>query len=243
MQVRLSLLLLILGATSLACGGSPTAPGGGPRTFPFDFAQGAQGWVGGFADYPAWNEAFYELVADYRPLLPPLPPSGALFLSGFNASGDLFLFYKGRVTGLRPAQRYRATFEVQIATYFPTGCFGIPGPPGEDTNVKAGASTEEPRAVLQPDGDYYMNIDKGNQASSGTNAITIGNVANSVPCERGPDGRIVLRWELKTLTGGQPVEVDADRDGAVWLLAGIDSGVFGKMEFYITKFSATFTPQ
>ena len=96
---------------------------------------------------------------------------------------------------------------------------------------------------MQPDGRYYMNIDKGNQASSGKNAVTIGNAANSVPCQTGPDGQIVRRWEVKTLTGDRPVEVEANRDGAVWLLAGIDSGVFGRWEFYITKFSATLTPQ
>lgn len=154
------------------------------------------------------------------------------------------MFSKRHVTGLRAGQPYRATFEVQIATYFPTGCVGIPGPPGEHTNIKAGVSSLEPQPVVQSDGRYYMNIDKGNQASSGRNAITIGNAANSLHCDDlDENGKIVLRWELKTLASDQGVEVEADPGGGVWLLAGIDSGVFGRMEFYITRFSATLTPQ
>jgi hypothetical protein len=134
-------------------------------------------------------------------------------------------------------------FEVEIATNIPSGCVGFAGPPGESSYIKAGASTIEPAPVLQPDGRYHMNIDKGNQAGSGEHAITIGNAANSIECRRGSDGQIVQRWELKPLRSDIGVIVRADQAGSIWLLTGIDSGVFGAWEFYVTRFAATLTRQ
>jgi len=43
-----------------------------PQTVQIDFRQSPQGWTAGFADYPVGQDDFYELEADYRPLLPPL---------------------------------------------------------------------------------------------------------------------------------------------------------------------------
>ena len=92
----------------------------------FDFAQGPQGWVAGFADYPAGGEASFRLVADYRSLPEPLDTSrGALFISGVNRSDDLFMFHKWR-GGLRPNTSYRVTFEVEIATAVPIGRSSVP---------------------------------------------------------------------------------------------------------------------
>ena len=212
--------------------------------FAFDFAAGQQAWTAGFADYPAARQDFYELVADYQPLQAPLDQSRkALFISGFNGSEDLFMFFKRQVAGLDPGAIYTATFEVEIATNIPSGCVGIPSPPGESSHIKAGASMIEPAPVLGPDGRYRMNIDKGNQASSGENAITLGNAANSLECHRGADGQIVRQWELKSLRNDTGISVRADPAGSVWLLTGIDSGAFGKWEFYVVRFVATLTHQ
>jgi hypothetical protein len=240
----ISLSLAVAFATAALGCGSPSAPNGG-QTFAFVFSAGPQGWIPGFADYPSDNAAFYELVADYRPLPAPLDGSRrALYLSGFNASGDVFLFYKRQVTGLKPGATYIAAFEVEIATNIPTGCVGIGAPPGEGTYIKAGASAIEPMPVLAPDGRYLiMNIDKGNQASSGTNALTIGNAANSLPCQSGPNGQVIQRWELKRLQSSQPVAVSADTAGSIWLLIGIDSGWLDHLEFFITQFKATLMPE
>jgi hypothetical protein len=237
-------LAVAFAASALGCGGSPNAPNGG-QTFAFDFSAGQQGWIAGFADYPSDNAAFYELVADYRPLPAPLDGSRrALYVSAFNASGDVFLFYKRQVTGLKPGAAYMAAFEVEIATNIPTGCVGIGSPPGEGTYIKAGASADEPMAVLAPDGRYLiLNIDKGNQASSGKNALTIGNAANSLPCQSGPNGQVIQRWELKRLQSSQTVSVSADAGGAVWFVVGIDSAWVDRLEFFITQFKATVTPE
>src|ERR1041384_5730790 len=79
----------------------------------FDFKEGQQGWVAGFADYPAADEANFELVADYRALPPEVGPGSALFISGNNHSDDLFMFWKRRIDGFIPGHVYPLAFGVQ----------------------------------------------------------------------------------------------------------------------------------
>jgi hypothetical protein len=221
---------------------SPTSPGS-VVTSSFDFAAGPQGWVSGFADYPAGQEAFYELVADYRPLPPSLAADrSALYISGDNHSDDLFMFYKRRVAGLDAAARYEVRLEVEIATDVPTGCGGVGGSPGESVYVKAGAGQFEPTTASDALGHLRLvDFDKGNQAVGGSNALVLGNVANSQPCEVSSEG-IVRRWELKTLRTPAALAIRADDHGAVWLLVGTDSGFEATTSLYYTRVIATFAP-
>jgi hypothetical protein len=219
---------------------SPTSPGSA-MTSSFDFADGPQGWMPGFADYPAGQETFYELMADYRPLPPSLAAGrSALYISGDNHSDDLFMFYKRRVAGLDAAARYEVRLEVEIATDVPTGCGGVGGSPGESVYVKAGAGPFEPRTARDAWGDLRLvDFDKGNQAVGGSNALVLGNVANSQPCEVSHEG-IVRRWELKTLRSPAVLVIRADDQGAVWLLVGTDSGFEATTSLYYTRVIATF---
>ena len=208
--------------------------------FTFDFTAGTQGWMAGFSDYPAFLESQMGLLADYQPLPAPLDPSkSALFISGRNDSGNLFMFFKRRVDGLVSGALYAVSFAVDIATDVPRGCVGIGGPPGEGVYVKAGASTQEPRAVLLG-GEYVMNIDKGRQSQGGAEATPIGDVANSIPCQSAPGGGILYRAEIKSLAGPALIRVHAATDGAAWLLVGTDSGFEGRTNIYYTKIGATF---
>ena len=83
---------------------------------------------------------------------------------------------------------------------------------------------------------YIMNIDKGNQASGGEDAITLGDVANSVVCGDTPT------WELKELSSASRVEVTTGSQGDVWLLVGTDSAFEATSSLYYTRFVATFSP-
>jgi hypothetical protein len=218
---------------------SPASPGG-VVTRTFDFAQGAQGWEAGFADYPSGAEAFYELVADYRALPASLAPGrSALYISGNNHSDDLFMFYKGRVAGLAPSTRYDAELEIEIATDVPAGCGGVGGSPGESVYVKAGAGSIEPTTAVDGSGSVQVvGFDKGNQAVGGANALVLGTVANSLPCQL-VDGQILRRWEFKTLRAPASIAVRADAQGAVWLLAGTDSGFEATTSLYYTRVTVT----
>ena len=191
--------------------------------------------MAGFADYSPAHEEIYELTSGHRALPPPLESQSGLFISGVNRSDDLFMFFKGPVVGLTPGARYTVDVSVEIASSTPVGCFGIGGPPGEAVWIKAGATAEEPLAVM--DGSYLrMNIDIGNQSTSGIQAVVLGNIANSRQCEQ------PLRWEIKALGGkSTPAGISVPADGRVWLLIGADSGFEGKTEVYFTRASVTLT--
>lgn len=225
--------LAFFGLIMAGCNGASN--GSNNQRLVFDFASGPQNWAGGFADYPANNSAIFELTTDYRPLPTPLDSAkSALFISGINRSDDLWMFYKRRVTGLRPNSLYRVQFEVQFATETARGCGGVGGAPGESVFVKAGASTVEPMAVVDNADDYRFNVDKGNQAQPGTSALVLGNVANTRDCA------LPAQWELKTLNSPDTLSVRTDANGTLWLFFGTDSGFESLTRLYYTRFAATF---
>ena len=209
-------------------------PGRGPSTS-FDFNDGAQGFVAGFADYYPAQENDYELVSDHRRLPSPLDDRSGLYLSGSNRSDDLFMYYKGQVGGLTPGERYSATVFAEIATDVPSGCAGVGGAPGESVWVKAAVTDTEPMSVQR--GDLLrINIDVGNQSRGGENGVVLGNVANSRSCE---SSRL---WELKSFSGKAiPAPVTASDEGQAWLLFGADSGFESTTSIYFTRVSVLFT--
>jgi hypothetical protein len=209
---RFPALVLVFAGALCSCG-APTSPS--PTDVVFDFASGPQGWVAGFADYRAGDEAFMEL--DF-------------------GTDDLFMFIKRQVNGLRPSTTYRATFVVEIATDVPRGCGGVGGSPGESVFLKAGASAIEPVAVADGTGMLRMNIDTGVQANPGAAAIVLGTIEGTVPCNSGP--RV---WELKSLDGGtNSVSVRSTAQGDVWVFTGTDSAFEATTSLYYTRFSARF---
>ena len=83
-----------------------------------------------------------------------------------------------------------------------------------------------------------MNIDKGNQASSGEDAITIGTIGVELP---GLGGGPL--YKMKTLDNFQdPLFVTSDDLGTVWLLVGTDSGFEALTRIYLVDITVEFTP-
>ena len=205
-----------------------------------DFSVDEDGWAGGFADYPLdvlpkdWNMEFgYE----------PLPASlnvnaNCLMLQGNNHSDDLFMYAKRPFSGLCPNTTYQVKFDVILASNAATGTVGVGGSPGDSVYVKAGVSVVEPDAVVVEDDDHWrMNIDKGNQASSGEDAITIGTIGVKLP---GLGGGPL--YKFKTLENSLPLFVTTDDHGTVWLLVGTDSGFEALTRVYFTDIAVEFTP-
>ena len=231
----LTLTALLAVVVHVSCSSDPDSVA---FQFSFDFASAGQaGFIAGFADYPPGDAPIYELASGYQPLPAPLTDRGrALFIGGTNRSDDLFMYWTRQIA-LQPETRYRVRFQVELATNAPMGCVGVGGSPGEGVTVKVGASVVEPVPVLEGD-ILRMNIDKGNQTTSGADAIAVGDVANSQNCaEEAP------RYELKTLSSdGQTFEVMTDSTGVSWILMGTDSGFEARSEIYYTRFVANFTP-
>ncbi|HXG65984.1 MAG TPA: hypothetical protein VNO70_12855 [Blastocatellia bacterium] len=210
----------------------------GEIVFEYDFKKKRQGWKGGFADYPVDGGADYELVFKRKSLPENLNENRkALFLAGDNHSDDLFMFVKRRLAGLKPNTTYEARFAIEIATIAPTNAVGVGGSPGESVFLKAGGSTAEP-LIAESDGHFrIMNLDKGNQAQGGENAVVLGTIGNS--CDRAA-GCNDPQWEFKSFHNHEhPVSITTDNGGNLWLLVGTDSGFEGKTEIFISRIKVT----
>ena len=230
--------LLVFALMLSLCGAGPSAVFAQefPVTeFEFDFEDGAQGWIAGFADLPVdYNQEIYELDSGHRQLPPGLTGSG-MYLHGHNRSDDLFMFLKRQVAGLFPDTAYLVTFAIDLATNVPEGSVGIGGAPGESVYVKAGATATEPILIEDELGHLRMNIDKGNQSSEGEDMINLGNVAH-------PEV-VADEYRIKRLdTQGRQFQATSDGEGRLWLIVGTDSGFEGPSSLFYDSISSTLSP-
>nr|WP_324257314.1 hypothetical protein [Cellvibrio fontiphilus] len=214
---------LIAGVFISGCGSDIKLPPVDPnsKALVIDFNDTNSGWKSGFADYPAGEEAFYELDAGVTNLPASLGENRkGYMLTGNNHSDDLFMFITKKFEGLEPNTRYKFQFKVRFGTNAQKNCMGVGGAPGESVWIKAGASKTEPLAVNNGAGELLMNIDKGNQAVGGSDAIILGDFANSREC--GDSNTSYMSKTLRSETIGLTSATAAD--GSIWLLLGTDSG-------------------
>ncbi|HXG84811.1 MAG TPA: hypothetical protein VNI84_12380 [Pyrinomonadaceae bacterium] len=193
----------------------------------YNFRAGALGWTAGFADYPpATDNGFYELNAGLRFMPRKLThvPQRGFYIQGNNHSDDLFMFLKRRLTTedrIVAGQSYLVEYVVTFASNAPSFCVGVGGLPGEGVYLKVGASPIEPLAVLQPNGDLRMNVDKGDQSRGGTAASVAKNIANGIACEQ---AQPYYPFALIERAHQHTTDVKVNANGELWLLVGTDSG-------------------
>ncbi|HEY3402111.1 MAG TPA: hypothetical protein VGK59_01925 [Ohtaekwangia sp.] len=202
----------------------------------YDFNEGLDGWTVDFADYPSGDQdsASYELQFAHTSLPGNLSGRKGIMMSGYNYSDDLFMFMKKKVTGLPPNKLFTIVFQIELASNAPTGAIGVGGAPGESVYVKAGASTMEPKKVVEQD-QYVLNIDKGNQLESGEDVITLGNIAVS------PN---TTEYELITRSNmnmNALFYAQTNSKGELWLIVGTDSGFEGLTTVYYTQLNFVFS--
>ena len=205
-----------------------------------DFSMDEDGWVGDFADYPiSVLPEEWEMEFGYETLPASLNvDANGLMLQGDNHSDDLFMYVKRPYDGLLPNTTYQVLFHVDLASNAPTGLVGVGGSPGDSVYVKVGVSLIEPNAFAGDNDHWRMNIDKGNQSSSGEDAITIGTIGVELP---GVGGGPI--YKMKPLDNFQdPLFVTTDDQGYVWLLVGTDSGFEALTRIYLADITVEFTP-
>jgi len=204
-----------------------------------EFRNGSKGWLAGFTDY-GLTIGDLQMFAELRSTPDELGADrDAFFVQSMNRSDDLFMFLKkhaAAVDGLRPNQSYRLSFDIRAASNAASGCLGVGGAPGESVYLKAGASADEPLAVLETGGDIHLNVDKGQQAVGGKDAGIVGNIANGRSCDS-ESPFVLLR---KTYTHANLVRTD-DR-GWLWLLVGTDSGYEGLTGLYYDSITVRLQP-
>ncbi len=206
----------------------------GPSTFEFDLDEGYLEWIPSFADYPMGEDIIIDRAYGHEALPDGLEGRG-VYLGGRNTSADLFMYLKRRLEGLIPDTDYRVTIEVEFASKYQEGLIGIGGSPGESVHLKVGASTEMPERVQDGQGMWRMNVDKGNQASGGRDAVTVGNIAKP---EDGTEDHVLLRRDNTE----RPIYVRTDAEGGLWVLVGTDSGFEGVTRIYYTRVVVTVVP-
>jgi hypothetical protein len=231
-----------------ACGGTDVADiKSDTKQLVINFNDSVDGWKAGFADYTA-NETDYEFASGQATVPAPLDPSVSLLspltqVKGFrlrshNRSDDMFMFITKYYDGLEANRLYDFDFEVTFATNAQKNCVGIGGAPGEAVTIKAGASKLEPKAVNLGNNFYAMNIDKGNQALGGLDAVALGNFANDREC-----GSPITSYMNKTLRSDRGrFSAYTDASGGIWLLMGTDSGYEGITDIYFLSAKVWATP-
>jgi hypothetical protein len=229
-----SLLIMPLVALLSACGSDNDDIKVDPNTkmIYVNFNEGITGWKSGFADYPVGEEKFYELAAGQSVLPEGLENNRKGFkVSGNNHSDDLYMFITKKFDGLEPNTIYYFQFKTTFATNAQKGCMGVGGAPGESVTIKAGASKTEPLAVNNGAGTYLMNIDKGNQVNGGSDAIAIGDFANSRECGDANTGYMkkVLISEKHSFSA------PTNEEGSIWILLSTDSGFEATTTIYFME--------
>jgi len=230
---HLALPLFALTGCNLDSGASEKKEIDISKPYVIDFNRSTHNFTAIFSDYPLStndqnNEAFYELSATYAYIPAPVIDLRGIRLTGNNHSDDLLMAIKGEIKGLEKDTLYRVAIETSLATSAPSNCFGIGGAPGESVYVKLGASTEEPKNT-DDNGMYRLNIDIGQQSTSGSHGETVGDIANGRDCEQ------TEQFIMKTLSTSRTFDVITDDKGRFWLIAATDSGFEGLSEIYFSK--------
>jgi hypothetical protein len=227
-MIRKPAILVLLAVALAACSSTTTTPS--RFVFGFDFDADTLGWSAGFSDYPVGREADVQFTADHRPLPDSLSGS-AFYHHGTNISDDLFMYFDRVVTGLAPDGEYRVSFGLAFASNYGQDCdIGV----GASVFLKAGAAGMEPEGSPDSTGIVRLNIDKGNQANGGVNAVLLGDVRNGRPgCAADAPFAIAGREG-----GDTTILVRADGTGRIWLFFGSESAFESEHELYFTRLRA-----
>ncbi len=194
-------------------------------TIDHDFNEGQHGWVAGFAEFPANHEdsSAFELKFEYTQVESKLSKRSVM-LSGKNLNQDLFMYIKRKVENLKPDTDYTITFNVELTS----DLLSVQTDKGGSVFLKAGAIHAEPKSVIEG-GNYIMNIDKGNQESSGEDMVTLGNLL-----EDGTGTAYALITRSNTMANSRYVG-RTNSKGELWLIIGTDSNVSGTTKVFYTR--------
>ncbi len=195
-----------------------------------------EGWSASFADFPASQEGDVGFLAGVRSRPEEIGSSlQALYLRGDNISDDLFMYWFRRIDGFLPNAAYRIGFDVEYISNVSRDCdVGV----GPSTWIKAGVVNVAPARVLDQDGWYRMNIDKGQQSQGGATVVNMGDIRNNrVGCVIGAPYGLWARH-----SGPNAITVTTDANGALWIILGTESGFEVVHDIYFTRLAVRFEP-
>jgi hypothetical protein len=200
----------------------------------FDFESGDQGWIGGISDFPADQtnrDAMFAVSNDIVPNSLSVETKG-LNVTADNVNGDMFYYFKRKISGLDPSSRYRLDFEFLVYTQ-------IQGTSDGELFLKLGATGYEPELEFSgfgTDKNYLtLNIDKGEtNDESGADLVNIGSIK-----EFSGDTPEVISGNSFDF----PIEVYSDQKGEMWVIIGVDSEVKSTLTFGMTALTIYYRKQ
>ena len=178
-------------------------------TLTYDFNSDEGSWTPGFTDYPIpetpEDTEIYDWAYYYGDTAKASNGRKVVMLTCNNVNGDVFMFLKKKVEGLKPNTRYNLIFDISVATNAISG---------EGVILKVGGSDLEPKTIIE--NNYYtLNLDKGNSLNSGESLISLGDC-----------GAITTAYEYLEKNNGAylyPLLAMTNSKGELWLIVGTDS--------------------
>ncbi|NTS77738.1 hypothetical protein HR060_12790 [Catenovulum sp. SM1970] len=155
-----------------------------------------------------------------------------LTLSFINHSDDTGMLAMTQLLGLKSNTTYNSNFDLSFATNIGKECFGIGGAPNAVT-VKAGLSRSKPSKSLDDLNHYRLNIDMGNQASEGPDAINLGKIGSDEFdfCDPSHHEFALVNQQASNF------EFTTDETGQAWFYFAFDSGFEGLTQVIIDSAS------
>jgi hypothetical protein len=195
----------------------------------YTFTNGSEGWTADFTDYPV-NESpeadsIYQWKAEISASAPATGGLNAYMVSCNNVSGDVFMFLKKKIDGLRPNTNYNVVFEVMLASNAVAG---------QGIILKGGASGLEPKKVIE-NNYYVLNIDKGSDTTSGESAISFGDIGTT---NSTADYSFLVKGNVNAY---EPFVARTNSKGELWLVVGTDSLFEGTTTVYFTGINLVFS--
>lgn len=206
-----------------------------------DFSNGAQGWAAFFVDHPPGVEEDWEMEAGIQPLPEELGITGTGFMiTGNNHSDDLGMALKkqlGPADGILPGTTYWVDFDITFASNAADDAIGVGGAPGSGVYLKAGATSIEPKPVLEESSQHLRpNVNVGLQSLGGPAASVTGHIGNGRSADEPAQFVAVQR------THRHRFPVRASADGTLWLLVMTDSAFEGPTTLHYLRIQASLTP-
>ena len=203
----------------------------------FDFADGSQNWEGGISDYPIdYDNSLVNMDISTKAISSLSLEGSGLRISADNPHGDLFYFFKREIRDLVPNKKYKLDFEFLVYTQLLTLSDNLSS---EELYLKIGAVNYEPdlQQITWKNALEYvaLNVDKGEtNAGSGDDIANIGSVKE------------FTSNTAESISGNTfdfLIEVESDKEGVIWLVIGVDSGIKSQLTFGMAAFTAYFREQ
>jgi hypothetical protein len=190
----------------------------------YDFSSSISDWDADYTGYPVTEandttDVYYQWTAEESPTPDYLGAGMALKLSCLNHTGDILMFIKKKIAGLKPQTQYRLVFGVNVI------CNGG----AEGVRIKAGATSVEPVKVIVND-HYSLNVDP-----EGDEVVVLGEFDSPYADDE------LSPVFVNNVMAQRPIMASTNEFGELWLIVGTSSTYSGTNTVYFRAVEVIFS--